>query len=77
MAQTCPHCGGELPAELGQHSVAPMTGLVKCPHCGADAHLAKETEASSGSEERSESAESFSGHETVEGVMGEVRDKQE
>jgi hypothetical protein len=41
--QKCPSCGGELPKELGQHSIAPVSGLVNCPHCGAEVHLEKQS----------------------------------
>jgi endogenous inhibitor of DNA gyrase (YacG/DUF329 family) len=37
----CPSCGRELPRELGQHAEAPLSGLVNCPHCGAEVHLTK------------------------------------
>jgi uncharacterized Zn finger protein (UPF0148 family) len=40
--QKCPNCGRDLPKELGQHSIAPMTGLVSCPYCGADVNLERE-----------------------------------
>jgi endogenous inhibitor of DNA gyrase (YacG/DUF329 family) len=35
----CPNCGRELPAELGQHAVTPVSGLVTCPHCGQEVHI--------------------------------------
>jgi hypothetical protein len=98
--QRCPNCGRDLPPELGQHSLAPMTGLVNCPHCGAEVRLAKETATSGpegvgdsgrgkpsstefeapGAESRepaeSHGTESFSGHETVSGVMKEIEEKE-
>jgi endogenous inhibitor of DNA gyrase (YacG/DUF329 family) len=98
--QRCPNCGRDLPSELGQHSLAPMSGLAQCPHCGAEVRLAKEsTEPSGGGEAGSErgkpssadfeapgsaedeaiagsqGSESFSGHETVTGVMKEIESK--
>jgi uncharacterized Zn finger protein (UPF0148 family) len=98
--QQCPNCGRDLPAELGQHSLAPMTGLVHCPHCGAEVRLAKESAASapegeadsergkpssadfhapgSGEDDdvgETHGTESFSGHETVTGVMKEIEEK--
>ena len=100
--QQCPSCGRDLPSELGQHSLAPMSGLAQCPYCGAEVRLARESagatsthgEASSGRGKPSSAefeapgasedevitethgTESFSGHETVSGVMKEVEDKQ-
>jgi ribosomal protein S27AE len=97
--QQCPNCGRDLPPELGQHSLAPMTGLVMCPHCGAEVRLAKESATSGGASEgdpgrgepnsvdfevpgaegrepaESHGTESFSGHETVSGVMKEIEEK--
>jgi predicted RNA-binding Zn-ribbon protein involved in translation (DUF1610 family) len=97
--QQCPNCGRDLPPELGQHSLAPMTGLVQCPHCGAEVRLAKESTTSGGASEgdsergklssadfeapggegrdpaESHGTESFSGHETVSGVMKEIEEK--
>ncbi|MBA3628300.1 MAG: hypothetical protein H0W55_01290 [Actinobacteria bacterium] len=82
--RTCPECGQSLPGELGQHSTAPLSGLVSCPNCGAEVHLDKPAAGAPGGEGRIEPAgategdsESFSGHETVEGVMQEVEDKQQ
>jgi hypothetical protein len=69
----CPECNGELPEELGQHSVAPLSGLVTCPHCGAQVSLDKPAGAE-GAEGGHK--ESFSGHETLEGVMDEVDGKE-
>ena len=100
--QQCPSCGRDLPSELGQHSLASMSGLAQCPHCGAEVRLAKESagassthrEAGSGRGKpssaefeapgaaegeaiaESHGTESFSGHETVSGVMKEVEGKQ-
>jgi hypothetical protein len=102
VSQRCPNCGRDLPPELGQHSVAPMTGLATCPHCGADVHIDKAAareglpdpageargspsdpdfeppspRGDSGAEEGAGSSETFSGHETMSGVVDEVRDKQ-
>jgi DNA-directed RNA polymerase subunit RPC12/RpoP len=46
--QRCPNCGRDLPSELGQHSLAPMSGLAQCPYCGAEVRLAKESREASG-----------------------------
>ncbi|MBA3350431.1 MAG: hypothetical protein H0T12_07730 [Actinobacteria bacterium] len=59
--------------------------MASCPNCGAEVHLDKPGAGEPGDEgARIEPAgstegdsESFSGHETVEGVMQEVEDKQE
>ena len=80
----CPNCGRDLPSELGQHAVTPVSGLVTCPHCGQEVHI-QGPEASGGggasapsssSEAASEGKESFSGHETVEGLKDELEKKQ-
>jgi uncharacterized Zn finger protein (UPF0148 family) len=90
MAERCPNCGAELPEELGQHALAPGVGLVQCPSCGETVTLDKpgapepEDEArASGEVERSARSvggeegapETFSGEETVEGVMDELAAK--
>jgi uncharacterized Zn finger protein (UPF0148 family) len=76
---TCPNCGAPIPAETGQHAVVPSAGIVTCPTCGATVTLerpgeaeppADETETTEGSEE------TFSGHETIEGVMDEISEKE-
>jgi endogenous inhibitor of DNA gyrase (YacG/DUF329 family) len=80
---TCPNCGREVPEELGQHATTPVTGLVTCPHCGAEVELGAigGHEVAPGAEgERAEAAsagrhDSFSGHETVEGLRDELKDK--
>ncbi len=74
-AQTCPSCGKELPAELGQHATAPVSGLVTCPHCGVDVHLERAATGETAGEQGE--TESFAGHETVNGVMDEVQRKQQ
>jgi uncharacterized Zn finger protein (UPF0148 family) len=71
-AQRCPSCGAELPPELGQHALVPTTGLVQCPTCGENVTL--ERPETAGGDEHSES---FAGHETVEGVMDEIREKED
>jgi uncharacterized Zn finger protein (UPF0148 family) len=84
MATTCPNCGTEIPPEIGQHAVVPTAGIVSCPNCGATVTLetrataaeegaqrpADETQTSEGSEE------TFSGEETIEGVMEEISEKE-
>jgi endogenous inhibitor of DNA gyrase (YacG/DUF329 family) len=85
MSETkCPNCGRDLPSELGQHAITPVSGLVTCPHCGQEVHIqgaeasagggASASSASSGAD--SEEKESFSGHETIEGLKEELKDKQ-
>ena len=81
--QTCPSCGRPLPQELGQHSLTPASGLVECPHCGANVTLdgPATTGAAGGDSEGGESestgADYFAGEETVEGVMEEIEQKEE
>jgi len=72
--QRCPNCGADLPAELGQHALTPTSGLVQCPTCGENVTL--DRPGGTGGE-RDEHEESFSGHETIEGVMDEIREKEE
>ena len=77
--QTCPSCGAELPPELGQHALVPTAGVVECPSCGATVTLERPRAATDDDEVVGESTgpETFSGHETVEGVMDEIRQKEE
>jgi len=84
--QRCPNCGAELPPELGQHALQPETGLVQCPSCGekvelerpkgpdsdVSADVPRSTETVGG---ESGAPESFSGEDTVEGVMEELKEK--
>lgn len=84
--QTCTSCGAPLPPELGQHAVAPVSGLVECPSCGAQVELARNAAGGGGEDDASQGAgtdvpdtagepETFSGEETVEGVMDELERK--
>jgi hypothetical protein len=81
----CSNCGKDLPSELGQHAITPVSGLVTCPHCGAEVHM-EGAEAGGGGGTTSGSSraggseghkESFAGHETMEGLKEELEDKQE
>jgi DNA-directed RNA polymerase subunit RPC12/RpoP len=80
----CPNCGRDLPSELGQHAITPVSGLVTCPHCGHEVHIqgaeagggGGASAASGSAEAGSEGKESFSGHETVEGLKEELKSKQ-
>jgi hypothetical protein len=86
-SQRCPVCNGVLPPELGQHSLAPMSGLVTCPHCGSEVKLEKPAEDArkSGGGRAAEGDvvgadqggpdESFSGHESAQGAMDEIEKK--
>lgn len=89
--ERCPSCGAELPRETGQHALTPSAGIVECPTCGATVTLEKpgasaEEEAPSADVPRSDEVEpapgeaagedSFAGHESVEGVMDELGDKE-
>jgi uncharacterized Zn finger protein (UPF0148 family) len=90
-AEQCPNCGAPLPAAAGQHAVVPTAGVVTCPTCGATVSLHKpgaDPEAAAappaaapatGPEAATppaDGAETFSGEETVEGVLDELRDKE-
>jgi endogenous inhibitor of DNA gyrase (YacG/DUF329 family) len=78
----CPNCGHDLPTELGHHAITPVSGLVTCPHCGKEVHIQGAEASGAGgapapsSEAGSEGKESFSGHETIEGLEEELKDKQ-
>ena len=87
--ETCPNCGAEVPWETGQHhAITASAGIVQCPRCGAQVTLEKPgsapPQAPSGDVPRAAESvggeasgeDSFSGEETVEGVMDEVREKE-
>jgi hypothetical protein len=84
----CPSCGRALPEGAGQHAVVPSAGIVDCPSCGArvDAGTGRLVDGGpteGGAEERGVAPvteglpESFSGEETVEGVMSEIEEKEQ
>jgi Zn-finger nucleic acid-binding protein len=84
----CPSCGNPLPGGVGQHAVAPVAGVVDCPNCGARVRLdTGELEAGVSAEGRAEEQggapvdagrpDTFSGEETVEGVMNEIEQKEQ
>ena len=84
----CPSCGQPLPEEIGQHAVVPSADIVDCPSCGARVNLSTGEFVSGVSREgRAEEQgiapiqeglpESFSGEETVEGVMEEIDEKEQ
>jgi hypothetical protein len=77
MAETCPNCGADLPPELGQHALTPVSGLVQCPTCGENVALTKpaEDDEAAGAADVAGETATFSGEETVEGVMDELSDK--
>ena len=83
--QSCPNCGEPLPEELGQHALTPTSGLVRCPSCGETVTLERADEDPDGGpgvpgadEGMSDTVKDqyFSGEETVEGVMDELREKE-
>jgi hypothetical protein len=89
--QTCPNCGAPLPQEIGQHALAPSAGAVTCPTCGATVRLGKggaapqqaSPPAAAGPVEGGQTVppprageETFSGRETLEGVMDEISKKE-
>ena len=87
--QRCPNCGAEVPPETGQHATTPSAGVVQCPNCGASVTLEKlgaepqqtsppSTDVPRAPETRGGEASGedyFSGEETIEGVMDDVRKK--
>jgi endogenous inhibitor of DNA gyrase (YacG/DUF329 family) len=84
----CPNCGQPLPEGEGQHAVVPTAGIVDCPNCGERVVLdAGEAAMDVSPEGRAEdqggapipegAPETFSGHETVEGVMEEIEEKEQ
>ena len=82
-----PSCGSEIPEEAGQHAVVPAAGVVDCPNCGARVRLETGELEQVSPEGRAEEQggapiepgqpETFSGEETVEGVMGEIEEKEQ
>ena len=90
--ERCPNCGAEVPRETGQHATTPSAGVAQCPSCGATVTLEKPgAEADQQTAERSGNVprasetvageasgdDYFAGEETVEGVMDEVREKED
>ena len=78
--QTCSNCGAALPSELGQHALTPVSGLVQCPRCGQNVTLEgpgtpRTPIGDAEVPDTSGEPESFSGEETMEGVMEELADK--
>jgi transcription elongation factor Elf1 len=83
----CPSCGQEL-LLAGQHAVAPDAGVIDCPNCGARVNTETgQLERGVSTEGRAEeqggapvdegAPESFSGEETVGGVMEEIEEKEQ
>jgi len=83
----CPNCGHELPAGLGQHAVAPDAHVVDCPNCGARVNeetgeleavsRAGRAEEQGGVPIEAGKPETFSGAETIEGVMEEIEEEKQ
>ena len=84
----CPSCGEPLPAGAGQHAVVPSAGIVDCPNCGARVDMSTgrishgvstegRAEEQGGAPIPDGAPESFSGEETVEGVMDEIEQKEQ
>jgi uncharacterized Zn finger protein (UPF0148 family) len=82
--QNCPNCGEPLPGELGQHSLTPTSGLVRCPSCGETVKLeradaeADDAAVAGADEGMSDTVRDayFAGEETVDGVMDELSEKE-
>jgi DNA-directed RNA polymerase subunit RPC12/RpoP len=81
----CPSCGKDLPSALGQHATDLVSGLVTCPHCGAEVTLREGAvespsgdyvEAAAAPPGETEGAQTFAGNETFEGLTEELREKQ-
>jgi hypothetical protein len=85
---SCPNCGAEVPAEAGQHSLSPSAGVVTCSSCGATLSFRgpgdRQRVGAEGETPRAAAAppgqsgqgEYFSGHESAEGVMEEISEKE-
>ncbi|HYY44177.1 MAG TPA: hypothetical protein VE975_03195 [Actinomycetota bacterium] len=88
--ERCPDCGTDLSPALGQHAMTPSAGIVQCPSCGRSVQLSRQPVArpeeesrasqevpradeSVGGEEGKE--ESFSGGESADEVMEELKGK--
>ena len=88
--ERCPSCGEVLPREMALHAKTPSAGVVECPNCGATVTLDKAgaepgespagegevTRATEGGWGEAGREESFSEHESVEGVMDELSEKE-
>jgi hypothetical protein len=84
----CPSCGEPLPAGVGQHAVVPSAGIVDCPSCGARVDMSTgrvsqgvsaegRAEEQGGAPIPEVAPESFSGEETIDGVMDEIEQKEQ
>lgn len=84
--QTCPECGGTIPAGAGQHADNLVSDLVTCPHCGASVSLAggpddagplpaRGTTTAEAAPPGRHEADSDSLEETMGGLAEELRDK--
>jgi hypothetical protein len=84
----CPNCGQPLPEGEGQHAVVPSAGIVDCPNCGervvldtglpaTDVSAEGRAEEQGGAPVPEGAPETFSGEETVEGVMEEIEEKEQ
>ena len=80
----CPSCGKELPSEMGQHATDLVSGLVTCPHCGAEVTLREGAvespsgdyaEAEAAPPGRTEGTDEFAGSDTMEGLTEELQEK--
>jgi uncharacterized Zn finger protein (UPF0148 family) len=72
--RVCPTCGGR----LGQHDL--HGDVLTCPNCGATITVAEASgvpQAEAAPPGRSEGRDEFAGHDTVEGVMEEIEEKEE
>lgn len=83
--EQCPNCGGEIPSELGQHSLTPMTGRANCPYCGAEVNVPKvgpgtaeptaTGDVARAARSRPPGENTFAGNDTFEDLRREVEGK--
>jgi hypothetical protein len=84
----CPSCGQPLPEGTGQHAVVPGADIVDCPSCGSRVDLSSRevvegvsaeghAEEQGGAPISETEPESYSGEETLEGVMEEIEEKEQ
>ena len=80
----CPSCGKDLPSAMGQHATDLVSGLVTCPHCGAEVTLREGavespsgdyTTAAAATPGRAEGTDTFAGNDDFAGLTEELQEK--